>query len=194
LAVAWSLCATAASQAGIIVHVGDAQATESGAGYFDVSCEVQGGPYDLMTYMIELGVSGPTNGLRLTGLGTPANPISPTMTVQPTPNRPELPGSIASGVVNFGPGSAPLPDGAGLMRVYFETDPGSAGEYQIAVDADLLRTNFADGATELITDARYTPGRIDVSAVPEPSSIILAATLGLAVLAVGSYRRRQRRV
>jgi len=194
LAVGLSLWLATPARAGMIVHVGDAQATESGGGYVDVTCEVQGGPYDLMTYMIELGVSGPTGGLRLTGFGVPANPVSPAMSVQPTPNRPLLPGNIAAGLVNFAPGSVPLPNGAGLMRVYFETDPGSAGQYQVAIDASLLRTNFTDGATDLITDVSYTPGRIDVGVVPEPSAIVLAGTMGLIVFAAGSFRRRQRRV
>jgi hypothetical protein len=194
LAVGLSLWLATPARAGMIVHVGDAQATESGGGYVDVTCDVQGGPYDLMTYMIELGVSGPTGGLRLTGFGVPANPLSPTMAVQPTPNRPLLPGTVAAGWVNFAPDSVPVTSGAGLMRAYFETDAGSAGEYHVAIDAAVLRTNFTNGETDLITDVSYTPGRIDVGVVPEPSAIVLAGTMGLIVFAAGSFRRRQRRV
>jgi hypothetical protein len=176
----------------IIVHVGDARVAESQSGFVDVYFEVHDGPYDLRAYMIELNLSGPAGGVRLTHWGEPADALAPGQLGSQVPGRPVLPGPTAAVWGYFSEG-VPLYDGAGLLRVYFETDLGSAGEYQVSIDPSLLRTNFSNAAGDLLSDLtgiRYTSGRLEV--VPEPA---MAALLGMsaACLAAVQLRRSRRR-
>ncbi len=179
------------ASAEMVLHAGDAQADESASGYFDVFFEVHGGPYDLRVYMLELSVSDPGGNVTLTHLGEPENALFPGRTGNPTPGRPELPGPTVA-VWDYFPTSVPLSDGAGLLRVYFETAPGSMGEYQVTIDSSLLRTNLSNNAGQLLselTTVSFIAGQLDV--VPEPSGAWLLAAAGCCLVLLGQRVRRR---
>jgi hypothetical protein len=167
-------------RADVNVRVKDATVTESQEGYVDVYCGVTDGSYDLMVYMVELGLSGPGSGVRFTHFGTPDNPVFPSQIAQQVDGRPQMPGSVAA-AIDYTVSALPLADGAGILRAYFETDPGSVGDYLVSIDPDPLRTNFTNGNGKLFssfTSVQYTPGQLHVLPVPEPPTLALLLALG----------------
>jgi hypothetical protein len=174
------LATTGLCCAGVTLNVKDATVTESQEGYVDVLWGVTDGSYDLMVYMVELGISGPGSGVRFTHFGTPDNPVFPGQIAQQVDDRPQMPGSVAA-AIDYTIPAQPLADGAGVLRAYFETDPGSVGNYLVSIDPDPLRTNFTNGNGQLFssfTSVQYTPGQLHVLPAPEPPTFALLLALG----------------
>ena len=171
----------------MIVHVGDASVVEGASGFFDVFVEVTPPQPKLAFYMVELKLSDPTADVRFIGFAEANNAIFPGQIPTQTAARPGLPGRTAAANDFLLAGENPTEDGKGLFRVLFETDPGSLGVYDVTLEADLLRTNFSDGMGAVVPINRFMGGTITV--VPEPSSLLLLASVGLmAVFAMARYR------
>jgi hypothetical protein len=151
------------------VRVNDAGAIEGQSGCFDVIFEVSSGTFDLVAYVIELNVSGPTGGVRFTHFAEPRNPVFPGSVAEPVPDSPPLPAASAWAYDYLPAGSAAILDRAGLLRVWFETDLDSAGVYDVVVIAEPSRTNFADEFGGLLPVVSFLPGRITV--IPDPPTL-----------------------
>jgi hypothetical protein len=155
-------------------------------GSVDVSFEVRGETYSLAAYQIELNLSGPDDGVRFTGFAEADNAIFPGQVAIQTAGRPTLPGATAAANDILLDDENPITDGAGLLRILFESTPGSLGVHDVTADASVQRTNFSDGSGVLVTIDQFVAGTITV--VPEASS--LALLCGAGVLAVMIGRRR----
>lgn len=188
-----ALCAACASlllsgtaTAEMIIVVDNVTVMAGQSGFLDISFDVTGESASLAAYQIEMILTGPDSGVRFTGLAEPDAPVFPGQTPAHTPKRPALPGNVAAGNDYLPSGEDPIEDGARLLRLLFETDPGSLGIYDVTVDPSLVRTNFSDGSGALIPITQFVAGSITV--VPEPSS--LALLCGVGALAVMVVRRR----
>ena len=138
------------AQADLIAQVGDAQVTEGGSGYIDVFFDIPAGTtdtYTLGSYMVELNITNPTSNIRFTQFAEPQNAIFPNSTPSQTPLRPVLPGTTAAANDELSVGENTIFDKAGLIRVLFTTDSGSAGSYTVSIDPSLARTNFSRSTT-----------------------------------------------
>jgi hypothetical protein len=165
--------------ADLIVQVGNAQVTEGGSGYIDVFFQFPGGTtqtYALAGYVIELDLSGPTSNVLFTQFGEPQNAIFPGSTPNQTLSRPSLPGNIAAANDQLPVGENPIVNNAGLIRVNFQSESGSAGSYNVTIDPTLSRTNFSNGSSILLSDLttiHFQSGTITVNPVPEPTILTL---------------------
>jgi hypothetical protein len=177
--------------ADLILHVGDATVTEGGSGFFDVSFDKSSGDYSLSAYMIELDISGPSSAVQFTGFGEAPNAIFSGQIPAQTKSRPALPGTIAAANDLLMSGASSILDKSGLLRVNFTAPLGSAGIYTVNVDKSILRTNFTDPNGDFITlpQNNYQAGTITVSAVPEPSALLLLSISG--VVGGGYFWRRR---
>ena len=171
----------------MIVCVGDAQVFPGQSGFLDVCFEVTDETHSLAGYQVELILSGPDSGVHFTGFAEPPNAIFPGQKPAKTASRPELPGSIAAGNDFIFSGENLIEDGAGIMRVLFDTDIDSLGIHDVTVDTSIARTNFSDGSGELIPIDQFVAGTITV--VPEPSSLSLLWGAVVASLIIYSLRR-----
>ncbi len=171
----------------MIVHVADAQVVPGQSGFVDVCFEVTDETYSLAGYQVELVLSGPDSGVYFTGFAEHPNAIFPGREPAKTASRPELPGNIAAGNDFIFSGENLIEDGAGIMRVLFDTDIDSLGIYDVAVDTNIVRTNFSDGSGELIPIDQFVAGTITI--VPEPSSLFLLWGAVVASLIIYSLRR-----
>lgn len=171
--------AASPASAELLLSVTSPTVLEGQAGYVDVYFEVPAGEYRLAGYMIELLISGPTDGVRFTALDEPENAIFPGRSPRSTLLRPELPGPVAAANDDLPAGEHLISDGAGLIRVWFETDPGSMGVYTVTIDTHPARTNFSDGQANLLPVSGFAPGAMTV--VPEPSTamLLLLGLIGL---------------
>jgi hypothetical protein len=178
--------------ADLIAHVGNAQVTEGGSGYIDVFFDIPPGTtdtYALAGYMVEMNITNPTSKIRFTQFAEPQNAIFPNSTPGQTPLRPVLPGSTAAATDELSTGENTIFDKAGLVRVLFTTDSGSAGTYTVSIDPSLARTNFSKGNGDLLnnlTTVSYVSGTITVSPVPEPSMLVLLL-IALPLLFLGRF-------
>ena len=150
LATSFFLTCQAKATAEVIVGVSEAQLIPGHLGFLDVYFMVSDETYSLAGYQVELILSGPDSGVRFTGFAEPPNAIFPGRKPIKTASRPELPGNIAAGNDFIFSGDNPIEDGAGIMRVLFETDIDSQGIYTVEVDTNIVRTNFSNGSGELI--------------------------------------------
>ena len=182
----------------MILNVSDEMVAPGESGYVDVYFNVTSGTPMLAFYMIELTLTDqqgqPPSGVQFVyddpatkEFGKADNPVFPNTNAVQTVTRPSLPGAIAAANDILLSGENPITDGAGLLRVAFETDLGSEGVYPVIIETDELRTNFSDGLGNLLTIHTFNDGSITV--VPEPSTAVLLVT-GLGLLA---YTRRRRR-
>jgi len=177
------LFAPSQATAEIMVVVGSAEVLPGQSSFLDVSFEVVDETYSLAAYMIELNLSGPDSRVRFTGFGEADNAIFPGQVALQTTSRPALPGATAAANDILLTGENPITDGAGLIRLLFETDADSLGIYDVTVDTTAELTNFSDGLWTLIPIDQFVPGAITV--VPEPSSFHLLwaiGALGIAIL------------
>jgi len=84
-------------------------------------------------------------------------------------------------------GEVPISDGAGLLRLEFQVQPGTAGDFQITLDQLLL----FDGLAGSIPVTGTVPGTLSII-VPEPATESLLL-LGIAVcLTLCAFRRAAR--
>lgn len=188
IAVAAILCAPGRATAEMMVVVGNVEVTPGQSSFFDVSLQVTGETYSLAAYQIELNLSGPGNGVRFTGFAEADHAVFPGQVAIQTEERPMLPGSTAAGNDILLVGENPIADGAGVVRILFETDPDSLGVYEVTVDANIERTNYSDGLGRLIPIDRFITGTITV--VPEPSSLCLLCGVGLLGMVFFTVQRR----
>jgi hypothetical protein len=181
--------------ANIIFHVGNASVAETQESFFDVTCEVTGGQYDLKSYMIELNLTGTPGGVRFTRFDEPSAALFPGQIAEQVSGRPVLPG-ISASAMDTGLNDAIMANGSGLLRVYFQADPGSAGTYDVSVNPSLQRTNFSNAQAQLLsslTTVEFTPGELQVLPVPEPAAApLLLAAVGLCLAISGGLRRVRR--
>ena len=188
IATAFLLSSQGQATAEMIVRVGDAQVVLGQSGFLDVSFEVTNETYSLAGYQVELILSGPDLSVHFTGFAEHPNAIFPGQEPAKTASRPELPGNIAAGNDFIFSGENLIEDGAGIMRVLFDTDINSLGIYDVTVDTSIARTNFSDGSGELIPIDQFVAGTITI--VPEPSGLFLLC--GAAVAGLMMHRRRPR--
>ena len=155
--------------------------TEGGSGFVDVFFNVPPtAAFGLAAYQIELDLSGPTTKVHFSQLAEPQNAVFPGRTPLQTASRPALPGAIAAATDDLPSGENTIVNNAGLIRVNFDTELGSAGTYSITIDPSLVRTNFTNGNGDLLselTTVSYVSGNITVNPVPEPSVIVIFITL-----------------
>jgi hypothetical protein len=154
----------------------------------DVFFDVPSGSYGLAAYMIELNLTGPTSGVHFTQFAEPQNPVFPGRVPKQTASRPPLPGTIAAANDDIPSGEDPILNRSGLIRVLFTADAGSDGDYTVSVDPNLARTNFTNGAGDLLTVSYFIDGNIRVRPLPEPSTMVLLC----AVASVGVLSRFRR--
>lgn len=184
------------SVAELILHVGDVTTVEGQTGFVDVFFEVTSGTPRLAGYQIELELSGPTSNVQLQELGEAARAVFPGQVAETTTGRPSLPGFTAAANDFIFPsadnplGENLIEDGAGMVRVLFATDLGSAGVYNVIIDRDPLHTNLSDGLASPIPIDGFADGTITV--VPEPSSRSLLVGIGLAIVTVCRQRPVER--
>jgi hypothetical protein len=180
----------------INIQAGNAQVTEGGSGYIDVFFDIPAGnalTYDLAAYNIELDLSAPPAQLYFTQFAEPQNAVFSGRTPHQAPNSPfTLPGIVAAASDDVAD-SITIADNAGLIRVFFDTELGSAGVYNLTINSDPFVTNFSNGNgdsfSELSTlSLSYVPGSITVQAIPEPSTITLLSFF-FAVAMVYRYLR-----
>jgi len=165
------LFAPGRATAEMMVVVGSTEVLPGQSGFLDVSFEVVDETYSLAAYLIELNRSGPDSGVRFTEFAEPDNAIFPGQVAAQTATRPGLPGPIAAANDILPAGENLITDGAGLLRVLFETDLDSLGVYDVTVDTSAALTNFSDGSGALIPIDGFVAGTITV--VPEPSGLLL---------------------
>jgi len=165
--------------ADLIVQVGNAQVAEGGSGYVDVFFEIPGGTtqtYALAGYMLELDLSGPTSNVLFTQFSEPQNAIFPGSTPKQTISRPSLPGNIAAANDELAVGENTIVNNAGIIRVNFQSEPSSAGSYNVTIDPTPSRTNFSNGSGTLLSDLttiHFQSGTITINPVPEPTILTL---------------------
>lgn len=157
------------ADAELAVRVMDGAAIEGELGYFDVVFVVSSGTFDLSSYMIELSISGPTTGVQFTHFAEPRNPVFPGSIAESLPGHFSFPGTIAAPYDYLLAGSSPILDGTGLVRIWFETELGSAGVYDVIINPALPQTNFSNDLGELLPVAGFLPGSITV--IPEPPTL-----------------------
>ena len=186
--------------ADVIITVPDVQVVEGESGSLDVYFSVTSGAPMLAFYMIELTLSDqqgqPPSGVRFVyddpvkkEFGKASNPVFPDTKAVQTPARPGLPGSIAAAYDLLLSGENPIADGAGLLRIPFETDLGSQGIYPVIIETDELRTNLCDGLANPVTIDTFNHGSITV-VVPEPGTLVMLLGGGLGLLGFARRRRR----
>ncbi len=165
--------------AGLIVQAGSAQVNEGQSGYIDVFFHITEGTtqtYDLSMYQVEIGLTGPTSKVLFNQFAEAAYAIFPGSVPAQTLSGPALPGMIAA-ANDMISGSNTIVDNAGIMRVFFGTELGSAGDYTVTIDSNPAHTSFADGNADPITPANYVSGSITVKPVPEPADILILISL-----------------
>lgn len=199
-------CVSATARAETILNVPDVVVSEGQSGVLDLWFDVQGETPMLAFYMIELKLVDRETGQpppvppddpkilfvyedpQEKNFGGAPNAAFPGQQAIQTAVRPELPGVIVAANDFLLSGAKPIDDGAKLLRVPFETFPGSVGVYDVIIDTDELRTNLFDGQANPVTIDEFNNGSIMV--VPEPSSFV--AVLGIGTLVVLAYARRGR--
>ena len=173
----------------LILHVQDAEVTAGESGFFDVFFEVTDGAPMLAGYQIELNLSDAGAGVRFTDFGEAENAVFSGQAAAQTAGRPVLPGpTAAANDFILTPAETAILDGAALLRVHFEADPGSAGaQVQVNIDSNSLRTSLSDGSGATVQVDSFVGGTITV--VPEPSSLVGLLSLGVAVAMACGWRR-----
>ena len=188
------------ARAELILNVSDEVVAPGESGYVDVYFNVTSGTPMLAFYMIELTLTDqqgqPPSGVRFVyddagkkEFGKASKPVFPDTKAVQTPARPGLPGSIAAAYDLLLSGENPIADGAGLLRIPFETDLGSQGIYPVIIETDELRTNFFDGLANPVTIDTFNHGSITV-VVPEPGTLVMLLGGGLGLLGFARRRRR----
>lgn len=175
------------TQAELIMRASDVEVSAGDASHLDVFFEVPSGNYALACYQIEVILNDADSGIHFTGLAEPENAVFPGQLAMSTATRPGLPGPIAAANDMLPDGEKSVTNGAGLLRLLFETEPDCRGVYEVIIDANILRTNLSDGVGNLITVDQFVPGSITV--VPEPSSLFLLC-VGAVVVLTGGFLRR----
>ena len=164
-------------RASIVLRVGDAQVTEGESGYVDVFFELENGQYNLAAYAICLRLFENPAGVRFTGAELPPNSLLPGEFFDSTVTDHTV---CADDLLLFAGFDVPITDGSVLLRLLFQTDLGSVGTYAVAVNQDLLATNFSDGFGDLLfvddslnwVGIRFEPGTMTVNAIPEPTALL----------------------
>ena len=206
LGVALLVWVSATATAETILNVPDVVVSEGQSGVLDLWFDVQDETPMLACYMIELklvdrGTGDPPpvppddpkvlfvyEDPQEKKLGEAPNAVFPGQRPIQTAVRLGLPGVIMAANDLLLSGEKPISDGARLLRIPFETFPGSVGVYDVLIDTAELRTNFYDGLPQPVLIDAFNNGLITV--VPEPGTLVLLATGGVFLLA---YARRKRR-
>lgn len=189
--------------ASVVLRASDAQLTEGQDGFVDLFFEVPSGTYNLAAYTIQVELEGDPAGVRFTAAGLPPNNLllGEWWAFDP----PSIDDHAVSATdVLLSEFERPITDGSGLIRLFFQTDVGSAGTYTVAVNQDLVLTSFSDGVgNPLFVDASpdwaaisFEPGALTVRAlsdasIPEPSGLLIWLVLGPAACGLARHYRRK---
>jgi hypothetical protein len=165
----WAVLGTllsAAGAPGYELHVRAPQYCEvqaGQAGSLDLYFDIVSGSASLAGYNVKLDLTGPSNDVLFTGFSTAAQAVFPVSAPQANALY-ALPGRAAAAYDDLPDiGTAnPIADGAGLVRVHFQTTAASGGVYAVTIDPNAARTNFADGNGDPLTVSSFVGGQLAV--------------------------------
>jgi hypothetical protein len=216
VATAIFLLTPATAPANVTLYIEDVTVIEGESGYLDLYFEVpqaELGRYHLAAYAVTLDLDGPwplvpfdqgslPEGARpafgagavrfdqVLATAAPHAPVFPGRTPQTSALSDTV--TVAHDDLDFGENL--IGNNMGLMRIAFESAPGSAGVYGVTFDlSDPAFTNFADGqGDEFAPD--YRDGTITVQPAPEPATLVLLLGLlaGLAARRLSPLSLRER--